>query len=814
MSAEAWATEILGLPLSSRGTSIKANDLPAPSTELAQAWCDELARESATEDTRKIILRALRASRLLESHDLILRTTSPLLLSNSPSIRLQAAGNLLVYASMSSSHTLENRHEQIISTIDRALSPMRVTIHSNCSPSSSSRFVSTCFRILNTLVPKLSVCTSDNFDVIVSLVASWLYHGPSPGGSASPAPNRGRGGPDPSQLSFGIMSSFAQTSVSPRKRPATGASRTSSSERDGASESESEDKSRDRRAESAHIRVDALTCLRALAKSNARGLQKHWHHFLSDSPYLRNRLTLMTLVESDPARDVRLQACRALEAMLEDSAAYLNIAQDRPKNASFTSLSTKVGEIVGELHLSLTALLDKPRAVDQIDLRLAILCVARRLAICSPYGRMSRSLAGPLTKSVSANAKDSEPTVVEAAYSTLTVIARRCASPTNKQTVDWNDVVEAALDQLDREVEETIEIAIWGLLTAAAALLPEREWTVAMSYAGRYFKLLSPALQSARVRFLVSYFPPSTTTSIQSPPVPPGAIFLLQSALSSRHPTSRALACSALSHPSLAAYPDVQPLRWAHELSSDPCAEVSQAARRVLGLVLRDSTSSPSADQADAVQTLMREFCEDVNGDLCWALANACDSLNSSDAMSIDLETIVDRAMQLLLIPRSDETIRISCLRILGSMLKIMPSVLDGTDGVFQDVLSTFCDSLESNSAKIRWNTCTSLYNALPALSLEILSTPAFTLLFTRLVAILVEDPSYKVRIHAVSTLSRSLATAESEGISGISADEAREAGQKAREQLQGQVDQGQVQAKERNHVGVLLAKLDAFLLV
>jgi hypothetical protein len=50
---------------------------------------------------------------------------------------------------------------------------------------------------------------------------------------------------------------------------------------------------------------------------------------MSDSPYLRNRLTLMTLIESDPAREVRLLACQALETMLEDSATYLNIAQDR-----------------------------------------------------------------------------------------------------------------------------------------------------------------------------------------------------------------------------------------------------------------------------------------------------------------------------------------------------------------------------------------------------------------------------------------------------------------------------------------------------
>ena len=74
-----------------------------------------------------------------------------------------------------------------------------------------------------------------------------------------------------------------------------------------------------------------------------------------------------------------------------------------PTKASFTSLSTKVGEIVGELHIVLNAILSKPATGDQADVRVAVLKLAARLASCSPYGRMKRSLAEPLAKAILTN---------------------------------------------------------------------------------------------------------------------------------------------------------------------------------------------------------------------------------------------------------------------------------------------------------------------------------------------------------------------------------------------------------------------------
>lgn len=178
---------------------------------------------------------------------MILTEVPPLLANSSPSIRLQAAGALLQYSNLASSTELSNHVVSIVTAVNRCLSSLRITIQSTSSPSSSSRLVATCLRILNTLVSKILPLPNDSIDIIAPLLDNWIYNGPTSSGNASPAPARARYN-DNSQISFGVMSSFAQTSISPRKvrRPLSPA-RSSRSETGETSESESEDGRKDRR---------------------------------------------------------------------------------------------------------------------------------------------------------------------------------------------------------------------------------------------------------------------------------------------------------------------------------------------------------------------------------------------------------------------------------------------------------------------------------------------------------------------------------------------------------------------------------------
>ncbi|GAA5993226.1 hypothetical protein JCM5350_007289 [Sporobolomyces pararoseus] len=813
MSAIEWANEVLSLPSSSKFTLIRQEDLPAPADGLAQAWCTELRDDALSEESQKLILKALRLSRLLRSHDLIIDSITPLLVSSSPSIRLQAAGALLQYTSISSSEILQHRTLQIVSTIRKTLALLRLTIQSSSSPSSTSRFVSTCFRILSTVVSKVSTLMKEVFESIVTLLANWIYHGPSIGGSASPAPSRGRTTIDSNQLSFGVMSAFAQASISPTKRrPAATSSRTSSSERGGASESESEDGRKYRRSDSAQIRLDAVTCLRSLAKNNPRELQRHWHHFLSDSPYLRNRSTLLTLVESDPSREVRLQACSALEAMLEDSSTYLAIAQDRPAKASFTSLSTKVGEIVSELYLSLTSLLDRPVGVGQVELRLSILSVARKLSSCSPYGRMKRSLAGPLAKAISNSLSSEDSDVVEASLSTLSAISERYISTASQQLVAWEEIVVKAEKLLEADLDVRNEISLWRFLASTVVILPEQDWNFALDHIKRNFDQISPSLQAARIGVLLAFFPTTHSYSLteKDTPLPtsfPTVIPLVLASLDSRYPSSRALACSILAHAFLSSNIDIRTLDWANKLARDEDSEVSRSAHRSLGLILRDSNDTDSEQYRQAIGTLIDGFLDDTvcDGDVCWSLANGLDGFAQSHISTIDTNRVLQRSISLLSDSSRDEPVYISCLRVLGSMLRLKSGDTDVE--MFEGTFSTFSQALQSSSAKVRWNACTSLNSSLPSLTPSILGSSSFSRLFGELVDILGNDSSYKVRIHTAALL-LTIVNATNQSAE-VNLEKVKRVATEAKGNLQDQLEEGRVQAKERRHVEILIKKLD-----
>ncbi|GAA5904477.1 uncharacterized protein JCM6883_006504 [Sporobolomyces salmoneus] len=820
LSAIDWANAVLSLPSSSKASTVRPSDLPATPETLANAWCESLKNESTSEETQKLVLRALRVSRLSESHELILETVSPLLLSSSPSIRLQAAGALLQYTSISTSEELERNEVNIIKTIRRTLAPIRLTIHS--SPSSTSRFVSTCFRILSTVISKVSPLNSDLIESVVSLLAHWVYHGPSSAGTSSPGPARGRKTTvDSNQLTAGVISAFAQASITPKKRhPAAASSRTASSDREGASGSESEDAKKDNRMESAQIRLDALTCLRSLARNNNKGLQVHWQHFVSDSPYLRNRSTLMTLVESDPILEVRIQACQTLEAMLEGSTAYLSIAQDRPAKASFTSLSTRVGEIVGELHLSLTSLLDKPVGQGSVPLRLAILSLTERLATCSPYGRMKRSLANPLARAVSKELIK-EPSVVKASLSALTAIIKRYHSTSSKQHFDWELLDEFSRLSKWTQFEEQVEITFCDYLVAILRARPDREVFTIVSYLSANFATCSPSVQVARIKAITAFLPPMSPFSEAGSQ--PGRFFGLsflwptfRTALKSPHPKTRALACSALSHPSLRSHPDCKPLNWAKHLVDDPENEVASAARRVLGLLLRDSEENSTAAHIEAIEELTSYFMDGKDEDVWWAMANACDELTAQDADKVDIELLHDRCSSVLWSPESTEAVYTSCLRILGSILRINAAEFDPEDSAIAEILDDLTEALDKKSAKLRWNVCTALSTALSAFNPRILATSSFTELFNRIIQLLREDPSYKVRSHAVTTLSNTSAIVEKhqflKEVDELNLEKVKEAAVDTKKDLEDQIEAGKVQQKERNQVDMLIKKLDTLL--
>ncbi|GAA6050250.1 hypothetical protein JCM3770_002755 [Rhodotorula araucariae] len=711
MAALERAREVLAFS-TSQG-SFEAARIPSSPGALLQLWCDALRTPDLASEDKEVVVRALRCSRFGEHYDPVLAATTPLLLDPLPSLRLQAAGCILYCLSASPAVVSQTHLASLVTYVSRALAPLPYQL-----PSASStlhRFASTSLRILNTLVLKVHPLSSDTVAAIATILHIWAYYDSTPAGSASPAaPDRSRA-PGHAQLSLGVMSAFMPVSTtSTRRRKGSTASASSRASSSSRADSGDEGNMGDRRRDSAQVRRDALACLRSLALADPRSLHRHWHFFLADSPYLRTRSTLVSLVEHDPSRSVRLQACAALDALLEDSAPYLALAEDRTASSSFTSLSAKLGEIVSELHLSLSSLLAAPLSVDRRELHLALLALAAQLARNSPYGRLKRPLARQLSRVVLPLLASSEAEVVVAGATTLTVLVSRYVATASSQPYDIEEVMTCASTCVEAERPEEVRAAGWNLLAASVPALPARSWAEELAHLA-HNDSARKAVAEAQTAFLValSCVPLSVTASAPRP----AFASHLAAFIASPHPSVRALACTALPSPALSAIcsPDFDPWRAALVLAAqDSSPLVQRAACRALGLLAKAehtlralAEGSDGEDLREAVRLLMRRLREatraqsgelDVGG-TAWALANCCDALKDSNITVLDAAELSSASVASLAGESSDEQTRTSALRILSFVAGYASPALECP--LYEDCATAIQDGLSHPAAKV-----------------------------------------------------------------------------------------------------------------
>ncbi|GAA5885579.1 hypothetical protein JCM6882_007479 [Rhodosporidiobolus microsporus] len=818
-------------------TPPKVSDLPATPAELVKVWCGGLAGQERSVEEKEVVLRALRCCRFTELHEAILTAVTPLLLDPTPSLRLQAAGCVLHYLSSAPSDVLKLLTPSLVTAVTRTLSALRFQLPS--APSSTlPRLASTCLRILNALALKLSPVLSETVATLATLLSTWIHHGrTASAGGASPAlslVDRGKA-PAQGQLALGVMSAFTQPPPSPRRRAredsdvSVASSRATSVGRGAESGSEDEGgQPPDRRRDAAQIRLDALTCLRTLATNNSKALHKHWPLFLADSPYLRSRPTLFTLMESDPSRSVRLQACNAFSAMLEGSANYLAIAEDRPSKASFTSLSSSVGETVSEMHISLSSLLSLPIAAGQTDFRLAVLDAAAKLAANAPYGRMQRPLAWNLAKAVLPMLSSVDPAVVAAAASCLAVIATRYTSTSSTQPFEWDQLTSAAEPLVQDSRPEEAQRAGWTLLAATLPPQAGLDWTPLLRPLDQSLFLSSPtAIQEAQTAFHVAILrlSPSPTYPLRYLPLAAAHLAL---AASSPHAGVRLKACEALAFPSLTTSPSdvvddvffnsARTLPSLHSwplalslASTDPSPAVRAGACRALGLLAKAEGSSEAVvlgreeNLAEAVRVLLnglrRDGEESDEAGVVWALANCCDALRVEDLEKVDPVEVLQATCT-------------NSLRIVGALLKFLPAVSSRNNPLADRIEAALCAGLAHPAAKVRWNAAIASSTFFSSLFLSVHPYPSPNpsrplRLLSALTALLLTDSSFKARIHAVGALTAAFSS------SIAPADERKETGRKVRQargRLGGEVEEGKVPGKEKAHAEVLMKRLDAFL--
>ncbi|KAI8144021.1 hypothetical protein BJV82DRAFT_74471 [Fennellomyces sp. T-0311] len=171
-----------------------------------------------------------------------------------------------------------------------------------------------------------------------------------------------------------------------------------------------------RQRDDAKIRINALLCLAAIAKTSPRVLYPQWQKFIPDtfSIFLNNNsdqhghlapalqsdnqpLSLFTLLLYDPTVTVRTAVCNTLMAMLDGSKQYLSVASERSSKSSFTSLSERLASTLCDFHAGLICALDKEQHPQVLALMMKLTCV---LVVNSPYDRLSKGYVGNLYKTV------------------------------------------------------------------------------------------------------------------------------------------------------------------------------------------------------------------------------------------------------------------------------------------------------------------------------------------------------------------------------------------------------------------------------
>ncbi|GJN89079.1 hypothetical protein Rhopal_002053-T1 [Rhodotorula paludigena] len=575
------------------------------------------------------------------------------------------------------------------------------------------------------------------------------------------------------------------------------------------------------------------------AQANPKALHRHWSLFLTDSPYVRSRSTLISLVEHDPSRSVQLQACAALEALLQDSAAYLAIAEDSSNKTSFTSLSTKIGETVAELHKSLAQLLTRPSLANEPDLHLSLLKLSAKLAGSAPYGRMQRPLAQQIAKAVVPSVEDANNEIAASAASTLNVIFTRYMSTGSKSYFETENLAGLAcsLAGVKRSVE--LQTAAWIMFAALVPALPLQDWSSLVTTLSHVFDILAPPAKAAQARFLaaLSRLPP------EAPPLPPAYVDCLFFALTSREAPVRVAAYEALPGPALARHlaerraaeaDDAAPFNpWRPavvfaERDTDDAAR--QAAIRTIGLLAKAEHARPPSRETvrDAVAVLVDALRADKasadadrgqpeavakspfegtpgqidRGGTAWALANCCDALETSDADLIELPTLLKCAVKLAQ-ETSSEQVCVSALRMIGSIVKVAAQEAIFKEELLSDCARTVQSGLSHTLSKIRWNAAIAASSILhPSVGLPVSSRDD---LVSSLAATLVSDSSYKVRIHAVNAL---LAAS----VQGTlpEADDLASRARDVADNVRKDSEEGIVPVREKTHADLLVKRLEA----
>ncbi|KDE07081.1 hypothetical protein MVLG_02654 [Microbotryum lychnidis-dioicae p1A1 Lamole] len=543
-------TALASAVLAQRHDPAQTQAPPLPPIELITLFCEAIHTSEVTTETRVLVLKALRrnswSSDAKEIHPTLLSTTVPLLADVSIAVRTQASSLLIHVVSTASAQLVTDLVDTLASSITKSLSPYHLV-----PPTSSAlRLVSLSLRLLNAALLKLpsSAFTALRVDVVLSIIAHWIYYDrANPGlqgaGLTAPpdrlishptnSPFTSTTTPKPlsgAMMSFGAMGSFSPTSSPSSKKTLSRSSSQSSlntvslvhadtyksdSETDDDQASVSSEQAP--RLTSVHVRLDALAVLKTLASAQPKLLYPKWNLFFCDSAYVRSKPTLLGLIETDRSVTVKLRAARVLDLMFKESRAFLAIAEDRPTKASFTSLSSKLGTLLAELHLKLTSLLSAPSVASNDELLFALLTLVETLGNNVPYARLrQKSLTRGLAKTLVQLTVHHEHSVALAAMAGLIAVTRSELLSSDPASLDLSSMIRQVMLLAPQSSDPSIVKSAWELLCVITPHIPVADLIPAVALVDAIISTSDATLTPEQISFYSALF--KSSTAFVSPP--------------------------------------------------------------------------------------------------------------------------------------------------------------------------------------------------------------------------------------------------------------------------------------------------------
>ncbi|KAJ3149132.1 HEAT repeat-containing protein 6 [Geranomyces michiganensis] len=533
------------------------------------------------------------------------------------------------------------------------------------------------------------------------------------------------------------------------------------------------------------LQLNALLCLQALAKAQAKLVFPYWFRFLPDPVAGPAQPSLISVMRDSDSPKVRHGACAALMAFLDGAKQYLSVAEDSGTRlaTSFTSLSVKLAEQLREIHDGvLNAVKEEtwPLLLTQ-----ELKCLTILVKNCT-YERLHPPYRQRAFEAAASRISSDDFAITSAAFECIAAVLDSGMTIPTSESEEHSmlaPVIAAVFTSLDKAEHISVRVAGLEVMCALARNQVQQFRPVWL----RLVPLLSETMTDVKdvVRAasfkLVEQYAHSCSTTLIDDEAPSSDWWCdivdnyVHRGIRDEFFAVRSLAVDCLGHipafvfGQMPAKRQYACLALALGMVQDEDPSVRAAACRTLGVyvgfpaVMEDVLFL--SDVATTVPRLMSDANVGVRIRASWTLGNLTDALahvskniqvegqTISDA-GIDTTIIVQIISAAILAAKDNDKCRSNGTRALGNIVRVCPPALIAreTGRLMKDVLNVVLKNIESGTVKTRWNACHALQN--------ILATPAFPLsaagparVFGTLTRSLLTCKNFKVRISAAAAL-------------------------------------------------------------